>query len=82
MNIALRLVELSKTIPNKKAVVVPHYNRVKGTYQYSSLTFKELEILSNKFAQSLVQLGLKKGDKTLLFLKPSLEFSAMTFALF
>lgn len=82
MNIALRLVELAKTMPNKAAVKFPKYNRVKGSYHYSSLTFKELELLSNKFAQSLVQLGLKKGDKTLLFLRPSLEFSAMTFALF
>lgn len=82
MNIAGRLTAIAKKTPDKRAVVMPFYNSKKGLYKYSSLTFKELEILSNKFAQQLSRLGLKKGDKALLFLRPSLDFHAMAFALF
>ena len=82
MNIAQRLSENAKTIPEKKAVVFPHFNVKLKKYDYSFLTFKELDILSNKYANQLEKMGLKSGDKTLLFLRPSLDFSAMTFALF
>ncbi len=82
MNIASRLTQNAKTFPDKKAVVFPHFNKRTHKYDYNSLTFKELEILSNKFAIGLSALGLKKGDRTLLFLRPSLDFPAMTFALF
>lgn len=82
MNIAARLTANAKTFPDKKAVVFPVFNKKTKQYDYSKLSFKELEIRSNKFATRLEKLGLKKGDKTLLFLRPSLDFSAMTFALF
>lgn len=82
MNIASRLTQNAKTFPDKKAVVFPSFNKHSQSYDYNSLTFKELEILSNKFAIGLSKLGLKKGDRTLLFLRPSLDFPAMTFALF
>jgi acyl-CoA synthetase (AMP-forming)/AMP-acid ligase II len=72
----------AKLTPDKKAVTFPHFSKRTKSYTYTSLTFKELDTLSNKFAIQLNKLGLKKGDKTLLFLKPSLDFSAMTFALF
>lgn len=82
MNIAHRLTENAKLFPDKIAVKVPHFNKLTHAYDYESLTFKELDVRSNKFATSLQKLGLQKGDKTLLFLRPSLDFSAMTFALF
>ena len=82
MNISSRLAIFAKSTPDKKAVLFPHFNKLTQHYDYHSLTFKELEILSNKFAVQLSKLGLQKGDRTLLFLKPSLHFSAMTFALF
>jgi acyl-CoA synthetase (AMP-forming)/AMP-acid ligase II len=82
MNIAHRLTENAKATPDKLAVVFPILNKKTNQYTYESLTFRELDIRSNKFAIGLEKMGLKKGDKTLLFLRPSLDFSAMTFALF
>jgi acyl-CoA synthetase (AMP-forming)/AMP-acid ligase II len=82
MNIAHRLTENAKLFPDKIAVKVPHFNNKKKVYDYDSLTFRELDVRSSKFATALQKLGLQKGDKTLLFLRPSLDFSAMTFALF
>lgn len=82
MNIAHRLTENAKLTPDKIAVKFPVFNKSSKSYDYESLTFKELDIRSNKFATGLQKLGLQKGDKTLLFLRPSLDFSEMTFALF
>ncbi len=82
MNIAQRLSDNAKTFPEKKAVMFPHFNVKFKKYDYSFLTFKELDILSNKYANQLEKMGFKAGDKTLFFLRPSLDFSAMTFALF
>lgn len=82
MNIAQRLTENARLFPEKKAVSAPRFNAKSKKYEYPFLTFKELDILSNKFANQLSQMGLKRGDKTLLFLRPGLDFPAMTFALF
>jgi len=82
VNIAERLTLNAKTFPDKPAVKFPVHNKTHDHYEYSELTFKELEVLSNKYAVALQKLGLQKGDKTLLFLRPSLDFPAMTFALF
>lgn len=81
MNIANRLTQNAINTPKKIAVKFPKKNK-NGTYSYDSLTFRELDYLSNKFAAHLEAMGLKKGDRTLLFLRPSLDFSAMAFALF
>lgn len=81
MNISSRLTQNAILFPKKVAVKLPKKNK-NGSYSYQSLTFRELDYLSNKFAAHLEKMGLKKGDKTLLFLKPSLDFHAMTFALF
>lgn len=82
MNIAHRLSENAKLFPDKKAVTFPIWNNKESIYTYESLTFRELDIRSNKFAIGLSKMGLQKGDKTLLFLRPGLDFPAMTFALF
>jgi acyl-CoA synthetase (AMP-forming)/AMP-acid ligase II len=79
MNIAQCLINNAKNFPHKKAVTAL-INPKNMTYQ--SLTFLQLEERSNQYANGLKQLGLKKGDKTLLFVLPGLDFPALTFALF
>jgi acyl-CoA synthetase (AMP-forming)/AMP-acid ligase II len=53
-----------------------------GNVTYSHYTFIELEKRINQMACALKQLGIKKGNRVLLFIKPSLDFSAIAFALF
>lgn len=74
MNISYRIQEVSKRLPDKKSVVLASNN--------SSYTFKEFEERSNQFANRFVKLGIKPGMRTLLFVKPCLDFSVITFALF
>ena len=74
MNIATRISEIAKIIPDKKSVVLG----LDGSYY----TFREFEERSNQFAHKLKSLGIKEGTRTLLFVKPCLDFSVITFALF
>ena len=80
MNIAQRIRQRALEHPTRKAVVFPQ--RCKGGYQYESLSFFELEHLSNHYAQGLKDLGLGPHDKILLFVRPCLDFPALVFALF
>ena len=45
-------------------------------------TFQEFDERSNQFARLFTQLGITPGMRTLLFVKPCLDFSVITFALF
>jgi acyl-CoA synthetase (AMP-forming)/AMP-acid ligase II len=74
MNISCRISEISKKIPNKKSVVLAK----DGTF----LTFKDFDDRSNQIANKLFDLGVRPGMRTLLFVKPCLDFSVITFALF
>ncbi len=81
MNIAHRIAETSKRIPEKKSVVFSA-RQSDGTYKYPFYTFKEFEERSNQFAHKLTKAGIGPGTRTLLFVKPCLDFSVITFALF
>ena len=83
MNIAFKLREQAELRPSKKAVLFPKKrNSSNKKYEYESLTFKELEDLSNLYGFILQKEGITKNTKVLLFLRPSLDFTALTFALF
>jgi len=81
MNIANRIEIQAKQRPDQDAVRFPVKS---GNYQYlyEKLSFKELDELSMHYANALTEKGIKDGDKVLLFVKPSLDFPALTFALF
>jgi acyl-CoA synthetase (AMP-forming)/AMP-acid ligase II len=80
MNIADRFTEIAKIHYNKIAVRYPR--RAGDKYRYDSITFGELESLANKYANGLSKIGFSRGSKTLLFVRPSLKFPALVFALF
>ena len=74
MNIACRIRDVSKQYPEKKSVVLGKDN--------SFYTFSEFEDRSNQIANQLTDYGIRPGMRTLLFVKPCLDFSVITFALF
>lgn len=80
MNIADRFTQTALAHQQKIAVKYPR--RVGNKYNYDSITFGELESLSNKYANGLAQIGFSRGCKSLLFVRPSLQFPALVFALF
>lgn len=84
MNISNRITELAQKIPNKTATIYPKkkFPFFSSEYDYQSINFEKLERLSNQYANGLIQSGLKAGDKTLLFVRPCIEFHALVFGLF
>lgn len=80
MNIADRFTEIAKIHHNKIAVKYPR--RTGRNYHYDAITFGRLELLANQYANGLTRIGFRRGSKTLLFVRPSLKFPALVFALF
>jgi acyl-CoA synthetase (AMP-forming)/AMP-acid ligase II len=83
MNIARFLEEWSQKTPDKKAIFYPERKwRNGGRRTYTHLTFAEIDRLSDNFAYYLQERGIKRGDRVLLFLTPSLSFAPIMYGLF
>jgi olefin beta-lactone synthetase len=81
-NIAHYLPEMARQIPFARAVVYPDSRDRSGRVAYTQLTFAQLDRLCDRYAWGLQEAGVKQGMKTLLMVKPSLDFFALTFAIF
>ncbi|QXE92024.1 fatty acid CoA ligase family protein [Geomonas subterranea] len=74
VNIAAHLPEMARRQPETRAIIFPKGKR--------SLTFSELNRLSDRIARGLIANGIRSGVRTVLMVTPSPEFFALTFALF
>ena len=75
-NIAQTLVAVAAKFPDRTGLIVPSG---KGCRRW---TFAELQANSARFANVLAERGVRKGDRVMLMVKPSMEFVCLTFALF
>lgn len=75
-NIAQTLPEIAERFPERTGLIC---RTAKG---YRSWTFREMDGLASWFARKLTDAGVKKGDRTILMVRPSVEFITLTFALF
>ena len=82
VNIAERLRESARLYPHNKAVVFPAGRDALERVAYSHLTFAQLDKESDRLAKGLIEYGVKPGTRLVLMVRPSLEFIALTFALF
>jgi acyl-CoA synthetase (AMP-forming)/AMP-acid ligase II len=73
-NIAAHLPEMAGRQPDTPAIIFPRKGR--------SLSFRELNGLSDRIAHGLVSCGIGRGVRTCLMVTPGPEFFALTFALF
>lgn len=80
-NIAEAVDEQAQKNPNNIAIYFP-YKIEQNKIKYQSYTFLKLKENSDAYAKGLMEFGFKKGDHVALMVKPSLEFFALTFALF
>jgi olefin beta-lactone synthetase len=82
LNIASHLHRMAQQHPYKRAVIFPsgrnRYNRI----TYTHLTFQQLDRESDKLAFGLESVGIGRGIRTVLMVKPSLEFFVLVYALF
>ena len=82
VNVAALLREMAHKQPYTRAVVCPlRQNRYKGI-AYTHLTFRQLDRESDCLAHGLLRHGIKRGTRTILMVKPGLDFFVLIFALF
>ncbi len=81
-NIAHYLPDVAAAMPWNRAVVFPQGRDARGRTANTHLTFKQLNSLSDCYARGLCRIGVRRGSRTLLMVRPSLDFFALTFAIF
>jgi olefin beta-lactone synthetase len=81
-NIASYLPVLAKKQPDTYAVVKQSKNKSKEASYKLAYTYKQLDEASDLIANGLDAYGIKKGTRTVLMVKPGLDFFALVFALF
>lgn len=79
-NVAAYLPKLASEQPDALAVAVASPGPG-GTSRYATMTARELDQRSDRVAHGLVGIGITEGVRTVLMVKPSPEFFAITFAL-
>ncbi len=82
VNVAALLGEMAQKHPYTRAVVCPLKTNSDFGTAYTHLTFRQLDRESDCLAHGLVKIGIKRGTRTILMVKPSLAFFVLTFALF
>ncbi len=82
VNIAYRLRETARRMPYKRAVVYPVGRDRYGRVAYAHLTFEQLDRESDALAAGLASIGIQRGTKTVLMVKPGIEFFVLIFAMF
>ena len=75
LNIAAHLPRMAGKRPDQPAVIHPKGGGVQ-------LTFRQLNEECDRYAWGLSRLGIGRGTRTVLMVRPGLEFFSMTFALF
>ncbi|MGA1868761.1 MAG: fatty acid CoA ligase family protein [bacterium] len=80
-NVAAYLPYMAHSHPDSLAVAVSTGKRTKGKACYATLTLSQLNQWSDCIAHGLWHAGIKQGTRTVVMVKPSIEFFALTFAL-
>jgi acyl-CoA synthetase (AMP-forming)/AMP-acid ligase II len=68
--------------PHAPALKVPRGRTPGGTIDYLTLTFAELLAETDAWCEKLSDAGIRRGDRTLVMVKPGLPLIAVAFALF
>jgi acyl-CoA synthetase (AMP-forming)/AMP-acid ligase II len=81
-NIASYLRRAAENWPFKRAVVCPSSRDRYGRVAYAHLTFQQLDRESDRLAHGLQCAGIGRGTRTIMMVRPSLEFFELVFAVF
>jgi olefin beta-lactone synthetase len=73
-NISSRIREMARRHPHARAVVWPVRHDRGGRMAYAHLTFAELERAGDAYARGLARAGIGRGVKTIVMVKPGVEF--------
>jgi acyl-CoA synthetase (AMP-forming)/AMP-acid ligase II len=81
-NVATHLAAMAARQPGFTAVIQPHGRPRNGVIPHTAWTFRQLNDRANAIARGLDAVGVRQGVKTALLVPPSLDFYALTFAIF
>ncbi len=81
-NIAFGLKAAREAYPYKRAVVCPAGRDRNGRVLYTQMTFDRLEKESDRLAFGLERIGIIRGTRTILMVRPGMEFFMIVFAMF
>lgn len=81
-NIASKIDDMAALLPHRPAIFFPHSTDANGKVAYTHYTFAQLKQASDVIGAGLRTVGIARGTRTALMVKPSLEFFALTFAIF
>lgn len=82
INIAASLVTMAQSQPQTLAIAQPFGRDRHGRIRYRHYTYRELNAESDALARGFERIGIGRGVRAVLMVTPSLEFYALTFALF
>jgi len=80
-NVAQPLVDTTARMPFRPAIIFPAGRDRKGRATFTQMTFQQLNQESDRYAYGLSAHGVRQGDRTLVMIRPGVEFIAVTFAL-
>jgi len=82
VNVSFYLKRMAEIAPYKRAVIYPAGRDNYGRIAYSHLTFLQLDQESDCLAHGFEKTGINRCIRTVLMVKPGLEFFIIMFALF
>ncbi len=82
VNIAAHLPRMAKAQPYAPAIFVPDGRDRRGRPRYTHYTYRQLDEASDRIARGLRTVGVDRGTRVALMVRPSLELFSLTFGLF
>ena len=82
VNIAAALPQIAARQPDVPALHVPVGREADGRRKYATWTYRQLDTESDRIARGLDAVGIGRGVRAALLVKPSLDFFALVFGLF
>jgi acyl-CoA synthetase (AMP-forming)/AMP-acid ligase II len=82
MNIAIQLSAMARRQPHNLAVVVPTCRDESGHVRYAYSTYQQLDRDSDEIARGLEAMGIARGTRAVVMVRPGLDFFALVFAVF
>ncbi len=80
-NIAAALTDMAARAPYQPSVVFPAGRDQHGRAITTQFTFQQLNELCDQYAHGLTDLGIEKGDRVLMLVRPGADLIALVFAL-
>ena len=80
-NIAQALDEMAAGAPFRPAIIFPAGRDAQGRARFTQLSFQQLREACDSYAHGFAAYGIRRGDRTLLLVRPGLDLIAATFAL-